>query len=118
MNKCWSFYEKIINEKRRQMNEPKTFEEWLSENLKNREEAIAYLNAAIEELIDEAPDSKHAFTIALRQVIQAQSGIAEIAEKARLGRESLYKTLAKTGNPKWNTVIALITALGFKIRVE
>jgi DNA-binding phage protein len=38
--------------------------------------------------------------MALRNVAEAQGGLGKLAKKAHVGRESLYKTLSKTGNPK------------------
>jgi DNA-binding phage protein len=38
--------------------------------------------------------------MALRNVAEAQGGIGALAKKAHVGRESLYKTLSRTGNPK------------------
>ena len=37
--------------------------------------------------------------MALRDVARAD-GFSQLAEKAQVGRESLYKTLSKAGNPR------------------
>ncbi len=70
------------------------------------EEVIAeYLTAALE---DPDPD---AFLTAVRDVAKAR-GIATIAAKAGLGRESLYKTLRPGAQPRFETVRRLLDALG------
>ncbi|NNK97406.1 MAG: putative addiction module antidote protein [Xanthomonadales bacterium] len=75
------------------------------------EEVIAeYLTAALED-----PDSG-AFLMAVRDVAKAR-GIANIAEKAGLGRESLYKTLRPGAQPRFDTVRRLLDALGVKLGV-
>ena len=78
----------------------KKYEDSLIESLKDPIEAAAYLTVHIED------DSKYAektFLLALKDVARAY-GIKEVAEKAKLGRESLYKTLSGSVNPKLNTL--------------
>jgi probable addiction module antidote protein len=41
-----------------------------------------------------------------------------VAEKAHLGRESLYKMLSQRGNPEFRSVTALLYSLGLKLTVE
>jgi probable addiction module antidote protein len=58
------------------------------------------------------------FQEALRHVAKAQEGgIKAVAEQANLGRESLYKSLSKTGNPQMATVNKMLAALGLKLTV-
>ena len=45
-------------------------------------------------------------------------GKANLAKKAQLGRESLYKTLSENGNPKWHTLVSLIISLGLNLRLS
>lgn len=90
------------------------YEDDLIESLKNPAEAVAYLNAHLEE---EAEDSEQLFLLALRDVAKAY-GFGNLAEKAQLGRESLYKTLSAEGNPKVSTLLALLKAMGFRLSVE
>jgi len=73
------------------------------------EEVIAeYLTAALED-----PDPE-AFLTAVRDVAKAR-GVATIAAKAGLGRESLYKTLRPGAKPRFETVVRLLNALGVKL---
>jgi probable addiction module antidote protein len=43
--------------------------------------------------------------------------MAQIAQAAGLGRESLYKALSPEGNPEFATVLKVVHALGFKLKV-
>lgn len=58
------------------------------------------------------------FQEGLRHVAKAQEGgIKAVAEQAKLGRESLYKSLSKKGNPQMATVNKMLAALGLKLTV-
>jgi DNA-binding phage protein len=56
--------------------------------------------------------------LALRQVAQAQGGIAKIARKAKLTREATYKMLSTSGNPELRSLRALLAAAGLRIAVR
>ena len=88
------------------------YEPWLIEQLKVPAEAAAYLEAIIEE------GDQAALMLALRQVAQAQGGIAVIARKANLTREATYKMLSKSGNPQLRSLKALLAATGLRIAVR
>jgi len=90
------------------------YEESLTEALKDPREAAAYLNACLDEK-DE--DAEEMFLMALRDVAKAY-GVGELAENAKLGRESLYKALSKTGNPKLSTLVSLLDTMGLKLSVD
>ncbi len=92
----------------------KRYEEKLIEDLKNPREAAAYLNAHLE---GDEGDADELFLMALRDVAKAY-GFGAVAAKAELGRESLYKTLSESGNPKWATMKALLDAIGLRIHVD
>lgn len=69
------------------------------------------MNAALEE------DDPELFLLALRNVAEAQGGVAQLAEKAKLNRESLYRMLSDRGNPEFRSLDALLHALGFRLAV-
>jgi probable addiction module antidote protein len=50
-------------------------------------------------------------------VIARAKGMAQIAQAAGLGRESLYKALSPDGNPEFATVLRVLRALGLKLNV-
>jgi probable addiction module antidote protein len=83
----------------------------LVESLRDPGEAEDYLNAALEE------DDPELFLLALRNVAEAQGGVAQLAEKTKLNRESLYKMLSERGNPEFKSLDALLHALGFRLAV-
>ena len=45
-------------------------------------------------------------------------GMATVAKESGLGRESLYKALAKGSHPRFETISKVIHALGLKINVH
>jgi probable addiction module antidote protein len=61
-------------------------DEWLSIKLKDADFAAEFLNAASQD-----GDPK-IYLIALRKVVEARGGMAFIAEKGELSRETLYRT--------------------------
>ena len=85
-------------------------------HLKDHDEAVAYLNAALEESLKGDEESKQLFLIALRNVAEAQGGVSVLAKKAHVGRESLYKSLSEKGNPKWQTLVSLVMAMGLNLK--
>ena len=88
------------------------YEYWLIEQLKDPAEAAAYLETVIEE------GDQAAIMLALRQVAQAQGGVAAIARKAKLTREATYKILSKSGNPELRSLTAVLEATGLRIAVK
>lgn len=93
------------------MKRSKAYQSDLIENLRDPREAEAYLNAALEE------NDPELFLLALRNIAEAQGGVAQLAEKAKLNRESLYKMLSERGNPEFRSLEALLHALGFRLAV-
>ena len=82
-----------------------------SDYLDNEMTIAEYLAAALEN-----PD-QDAFLLAVRDVAKAR-GIADVAARAGLGRESLYKTLKSGAKPRFDTVRRLLAALGVKLDVS
>ncbi len=76
--------------------------------LEDEETMAAYLSAALE---DPNPD---VFLAAVRDVARAR-GMAQLAQDAGLGRESLYKALSPGAKPRYDTVLKLLGALGVKL---
>lgn len=92
------------------------YEEWLIQSLKNKKDAAAYLQVALNEY-QTAGDIK-AFLTALRHVAEAQGGIGQLSKKTHLNRESLYKTLSSKGNPKLQPIGTLLKGLGFEFSIK
>ena len=79
--------------------------------LRDPREAVEYLNAALE---DGDPE---VFLLALRDIAEAQGGVTEVAEAAKLNRENLYRMLSNRGNPEFRSLDALLRALGFRLAI-
>ena len=79
--------------------------------LRDPPDAVEYLNASLE---DGDPE---VFLLALRDVAEAQGGVAEVAEAAKLNRENLYRMLSNRGNPEFRSLDALLRALGFRLAI-
>lgn len=57
------------------------------------------------------------FLLALRYVVQANQGMAAIAQETDLGRESLYKTLSEAGNPNFATIEKILKSIGMRLAI-
>ena len=78
--------------------------------------ADSFLELALEEY--EKDGDEGALLIALRQVARAKGGVAKLAKKTGLSRESLYKTLSPFGNPKLKTLRIILNALGYTFKFQ
>ena len=82
----------------------------------NPGEAAAYLEAALAEFT-ESRDAE-AFLLALRTVAEVKGGITSLAKKTKLTRQSLYKALSSDGNPRLDTIGAILHSLGYGLSVR
>ncbi len=81
-----------------------------AEYLKTEEDVANYLEAVFE-------DGDPALVAHALGIVARAKGMANVAKKAGLGRESLYKALSKDGNPKIGTVLKVVHALGLKLKI-
>ena len=86
-------------------------ERLLQELRADQELAAEYLNAAA------AEDDPRIYLTALRTVAEAQ-GMAKVAKAAGVPRESVYRALSEGGNPRFDTLQAILRAAGFKLAVQ
>lgn len=77
--------------------------------------ADEYLAAALDE--SDQAGGREALLAALRHVAEAQ-GMAAVAERAGIPRESLYRALSPSGNPTIKTLLAVLGAAGLKLGVH
>ena len=82
-----------------------------SEYIESEEDAIAYLNAAAEN------GDPALLQAAIGDIAKAR-GMGQIAKEAGVGRESLYKSLNKKGNPSFRTIVKVVNALGGRLVIE
>lgn len=86
--------------------------EWdASEYLDDEQAVIDYLDAAAE------TGDPALMQAAIGDVAKAR-GMGQIAKEAGVGRESLYKSLSKDGNPSFQTILKVIHALGGRISIQ
>jgi len=95
------------------MKKTKNYEESLLKALRDPEEALAYLNAA---LMDE---DQEVFLLALKHVLKAQGiDISSFAEETHITRQNIYHMLSKKGNPRLHNFRSIIDAMGLQLKLE
>jgi probable addiction module antidote protein len=84
-----------------------------NEHLRDPEIAAGYLSEALEH------GDAAVILMALRNIAEAQEdGISGLAQRSHLGRESMYKMLSASGNPKLSSFTKVVHGLGLKLKVE
>ena len=94
------------------MKKSNNYKEHLLKRLRDPKEAAAYLNAALE---DEDP---RVFLVALKDIAEAHGGLSKLAQETDLNRESLYRTLSPKGNPRLQSLIAILQACHLDISIR
>lgn len=82
----------------------------IAEHLKTAEDIRAFLQEVA------ATGNESDFIHALNTAARAK-GMSEVAKQAGVTRASLYKSLADDGNPRFETVSKIVSALGCKLVV-
>lgn len=91
----------------------RSYRDGIIARLKNNPELqIEHIKAALEE-----KDMPDVFLLAMRDVAEAH-GFSKFAEDAEMNRESLYRTLSQHGNPKLESIVKMLDALGLRLTVE
>jgi probable addiction module antidote protein len=72
------------------------------------------INAYMEEALE---TDDPAFIAQALGTIARSRGMSQIARKAGVSRESLYKALSSDGNPEFGTVIRVMQALGLRLSI-
>jgi len=94
------------------MAKSRSYQSNLLEALKDPNEAVEYLNAALE---DGEPE---VFLLALRDVVDSYGGMGKLAASTSLNRENLYRMLSTKGNPEFFSLSTVLDAIGFRLAVE
>ncbi len=76
--------------------------------LDNSASIAAYMNDALE-------SGDPAFVADALGVVARARGMSEVARKAGLSRESLYRALSTDGNPEFATILRVVRALGLQL---
>ena len=82
----------------------------LADYLKTEEDVIYLLEEALEDY-DPA-----AWQLIISDIARS-TGMAKIARKAGLNRESLYKALKEDAHPRFDTIMRVLKAMGFKLMI-
>jgi probable addiction module antidote protein len=83
-----------------------------AEHLRSEAEIAAYIEAMLED------GDARAVPVALRTVADAVGGMTALADKTGLSRETLYRTLSERGNPRLDTLAAILAAFGLRLTVQ
>ena len=83
----------------------------ISDDLRDPE----FVRILLEENLLEGPDI---FLVALGHVTKANAGMIGAAPASSVGRESLCKSLADSGNPEFRTVDSVLRSLGLQLTIS
>jgi probable addiction module antidote protein len=81
-------------------------------HLRSEAEVAAYIEAMLDD------GDARAVPVALRTVVDAVGGMAALADKTGLSRETLYRTLSERGNPRLDTLAVILAAFGLRLTVQ
>src|ERR1700722_11536470 len=94
------------------MGQTKKYKEHLLKSLEDPKEAAAYLDACLED------DDPHVFLLALKDVAEAHGGVGQLSKRSSLNRQSLYRSLSRSGNPKLVNVCTILASLGLELHIK
>ena len=83
----------------------------MAEQLRDEQDIAAYLTLVLEE--GDPGELAHALG-----VIARARGMTQIAAKAGMGREALYKALRADASPRFETILKVMHALGLRLSVQ
>lgn len=98
------------------MRKYRTWHEVLVEQLMDPDEALDYLQFAIDGYQKDGDTSF--FLRALRTVAESQGGIAEVAKKIGIAPESLSEILDSDDPPRIDTFGTILNAFGWQLSIE
>ena len=98
------------------MRKYRTWHEVLMEDLADPAEAISYLDVSLEEY--QMDGDIPFFFKGIRNVVEAQGGVAAIAKRAAMSPETLSKILSSEEAPHLDTFATLLKALGCRLSIE
>ena len=98
------------------MKKLRTWHEFLIEQLADREEAIGYLQVSLEEYLVDGDTSF--FLKGIRNVVEAQGGISEVAKQTDIAPETLSKFLYSEDPLQLGTLSIVLKALGWRLSIQ
>ena len=82
-----------------------------SDHLRDENDIAAYLDTIL------ADGDPRLVPVDLRTITDAVGGMAALAERTGLSRETLYRTLSEKGNPRLDTLATILEAFGLRTAV-
>lgn len=83
----------------------------MAEELKTEEDIAIYLTLALED--SDMSELTHALGVVARA-----RGMTEVARASGLTREALYKALRPTSQPRFDTIMKVMSSMGLKLSVQ
>jgi probable addiction module antidote protein len=83
----------------------------ITDYLRTDRQIAAYLDEAL------ADGDPRVLLAAVRDVASVRGGMAALARRAGIPRESLYRMLSRRGNPSYAAVRSILNAAGFRLSV-
>jgi probable addiction module antidote protein len=62
--------------------------------------------------------AKDELLVILKYMTKAFGGLTKIANDAKLNPTTIYRTLSKNGNPEFNSLNAILNAMGLRLAVQ
>ena len=98
------------------MRKMRTWRECLIERLSNRERAIGYLQAILEDY--QICKSPAVVLRALHTVVESQGGVFELAKQADIDPQVLSEMLSDKDIPLFNRLGSVLKVLGYQIAIQ
>lgn len=76
-------------------------------------DVAAYLEIALEDSVEDPTAVPRALG-----VIARSQNMSELARRAGMSRDGLYKALSAEGNPTWSTILKVTNALGLRFELH
>ena len=87
------------------------WEQWdPAADINTQEDVIEFMNAVLE------LDDPSLFSEAMG-IVARSKGMTSLAREVGVGRESLYKSLSRSGNPRFSTVAKVLDTMGLEFQV-
>lgn len=83
---------------------------------KNPEDIMLYLDVCLEEF--ENDGDIDALLLAIKRVAEVKGGITELAQKTNLSRQNLYKIFSHKVNPRFDNIVKILNALGYRFTIK
>lgn len=81
--------------------------------LETLDDVAAFLEAALEDSVDDPSAVPHALGIIARS-----QNMSELARRVGMSRDGLYKALSADGSPTWSTILKVTNALGLRFELH